>query len=817
MLQANEYATHVSELQATIHQLSQTEQALRTSNQTVSKEKLTFERSATLQLGDMDAKIHSLRSELEAQTAAANQARYEAALAARETERLTQAARSYETQQSQVVSGMEEKYWQVKKELERMEQELEQTRQRNDRLTKDLEERDGLLESRDTELHIHARTKASQAALVDSLQRELAETQQDRTTLKAIVDTVPQLKGELASLQEARAELRTAQSRIVQLESDLQLQTTALDAQRSEHSSTSTLARQLETSLAEVRGRYQALVAPEGELETTKAKGRELEEELRLARREEEKLREELRRSKDAKELLDGKVEALVQYCAVKVNECARRFEEGVSAANAGGAAGTTALAEKDEALASSADVELPTGLRLDPLRASLSSLRSSLRSVWNEFHRLRSQEEHAEHRWKKLQQDNEAQRRHIESLENLANEQENEAAKLQEEVERVRRDRDAQLDGAEQALERLAQELGHQRSENQSLNHQNTTLLAELDERTTAVRLWAGEMEALARVVAPAENSGFGGEETQLQSQSPPLLLDLDRSSLGGSAPSSLIQHWPSVRATFGEVMFLLSGRVRGAVVELQDGEKTRSQQRAELGRLADELATLTQHLQHTTDAARAQAHEQTLALKESEALRLQECQRLTEESNGRISELQTGYEKIVKEVQEQNRTNTAEIISLTRQRHNLLTAVRLLYKALRPIWSRVQDLILQKSIQSRLLRKAEKDQKEVRALMLAMTGATAAPWGVRQLTPRGIVPRALFRSGVIAVLAARRLLMSPRRSYQVYGTQIEVRGEHLPLSAESPAVQRSKPSRRRRLLSERFRAKCDRALRTL
>src|SRR4051812_30129669 len=101
------------------------------------------------------------------------------------------------------------------------------------------------------------------------------------------------------------------------------------------------------------------------------------------------------------------------------------------------------------------------------------------------------------------------------------------------------------------------------------------------------------------------------------------------------------------------------------------------------------------------------------------------------------------------------------------------------------KPVYTRLQELTLQKFVLTKLYHAGLREHQEVRQLMHAMTGtavssaASSIKDGVR-LLPHGM--KALFRAGVIAVLAARRLVQGSRRS-NAFGQMIQVRGEQFSL----------------------------------
>lgn len=95
------------------------------------------------------------------------------------------------------------------------------------------------------------------------------------------------------------------------------------------------------------------------------------------------------------------------------------------------------------------------------------------------------------------------------------------------------------------------------------------------------------------------------------------------------------------------------------------------------------------------------------------------------------------------------------------------------------KPVWTRLQELMVQKAVLTKLYQAGQREHHEVRDLMESMTGIKNAPDGIRLLAQS---KRAIFRAGVIAVLAARRLAGGPHRN-GTFGHAVQVRGEQFSL----------------------------------
>lgn len=636
-LREQETTQALQDAQSAIQGFSALEQQLRAQNASLAKDKLSFERSATLQLGDLDAQLHSLRAELDAKGAQLTQAQYESSLAQREGERVAQAYRAFESTQLQIANAMEEKFFALKREHQVLEGEHAALTKEYERLKAESLEREDRLESQETALDIHTRTKASQNALVDSLTRELSELQAERAVLRSQVDSIPALKADLAALEQARNQAREARGELLKEQTARQ----TVEGERDSLSSTvrdlKALILELERSQSESRRAFDTLTGPGGELQAARDRAQAAEGEVQKLMAHGLSLHNEL-------------TETIAELVRTKEDQVREREWLGKQLEdNKDLLAGERAHKEVD-----------PPEVLPEFLRSAAATLRHQCSTA------RRSMDHLAE-----IEGSNASLRAQLAQVEaDLASveaEREQNAAQWERERDTLARS----LAGEQAHITRLQSELDQQRHDNTLLNQQNEALLTELDDRAITVRLWGVEVDALARALAPSSDQRSGISQG----------LE-ERPSLGASASTQVAEHWPSVRAVFGDLLALLTSRCRMVAAELVDSERDRSQQRQDLARVSEELEQTAEQLRRVADDSHQTSRAAAQALAESESLRLSDAQRMSDQSNQRCEELQQSYEKIVAQIQETNRQNTAEIIDLTRTQQNLVTACRLFYK---------------------------------------------------------------------------------------------------------------------------------------
>lgn len=756
LLRDNEYNQTISELQHTIHSLTGAESQLRTANANVTKEKLALERGATIQLGDLEAQVVSLRGDLAQAQQAQKSAEYETSLARRELSRVQNAFQSFEQTQLSMNQAMEEKYFALKKEMQFVTEKKAESSAALEKSQNTIEEMEANRDSLANEVSILTRSKQAQSGMIDSLQRELLEAQNELATLRIQVETIPALKAQAIELTQTKAELRATQQRLQSLEVSSQGQAVQLAHFSAENQSLKALQASLESSLNDTRDRLQTVTGPQGDLETQRSRAQFLDAELNKSQIHAANLASQLDTHIAGENQQIQNIESVQGYATTVLNTIHRS----VDAALAGAGAAEVEALEREFAA-----IQTPQIIK-ESVRGAGNNLRAGVRAVASELNHLRTQQAELISQVESLSADATAAQQALRELDNQLQTQQ------------------AQAKADAESMARLNAELTAQREANTALNQQNHTLINELDERTVVIRLWAVELENIARSLLTASATEAGLSDSRGPGAAGANTLaaaDFDggRSSLGAAAPLSVSEHWPSIRAAFNDILHHVQQRSKGTLAELADCNRSRKQQRQDVCRLSDELAAVSAQLASTTEAAHKAARQATQSLHDSESLRLTEAARTADEHRARMSELQTSYEKLVADLQDNLKRSTDEIIARTQENHNQLTALRILYKALKPLQSKLHEMQIQKSVLNSLYTIGCREHAEVRALMIAMTGVPT-PTGVRAFVHGA--KRSLFRAGVLAVLAARRFQVGPRKG-AVYGRSVVIRGEQVNL----------------------------------
>jgi chromosome segregation ATPase len=792
-LRENEYTQQVAELQATVQSLTATEASLRAGQLALHKDKLTLERQATVTLGDLEARVQTLTAEAEAAKAAQEKAVYEAAVSARELARVQQAFSAFESQQLDIAQAVEERFASIRAGEERDKASAANLNATLQRTRQELAERDEQLEARENELQVSSRAKVAAQALAESVQRELDEVLAERERLRLLSEQVPQLREQVRQLAEAQQALRASQVQVSSLEAQLSSSSAALATTSAETQALKQLQVELDKQVSEARERLGSVVGPGGELEAARVRANVAEEELAREQERVGALTAALDAASRSEASLQANLDSFNTYATVQLNNVHKLLEAGMTAPTPSPPTETSsslasplspravqshsaAAMRESQALEAEWGGLSPPAAVKEAVRSAGSSLRAAVQAALADVAHLRSTGSSLSTRLGSAETELRARATEVAELEDTLSKQREHFASASESMAREHA-------AAVEALERLGEELGNQREANTQLNAQNESLITELEQRATTVRLWAVEMEGLARSMAHVDvDASFVASSSSAERSSPNKKpssspgrktkatiaglaeVDAGRSLLGASAPLSVSEHWPSIAATFSSIQNAVAARSRALVSELADCTRSRSQQRHDISRLSEELAAVGAQLAQVTESSQRAARQAAQVLADSEAQRLEDASRQSEESRSRERELQTSYEQIVAQLQEAQRRSTGEVIELTRRGHNLLVAVRLLFKALKPLQVRAGELGIQKSLMIRLLRRAEAESSDARQLMEAMTGVVA-PVGVRAIQPLQRARRALFRAGVIAVLAARRMREGARR----------------------------------------------------
>lgn len=791
-LREQEYEQRLSDMQTTLHALSTGESQLRAALSAAQQEKLNIERESTVQLGEMDARVTTLRSELDSKCSQLKHATSDLSGARREIERLQSSVSAMEETHESVHKAMEQKYFQTKAELTNSQDELTEAKKALNHSRGEASELASRLEERDAEIALHLRNKTTQAAMIDSLSRELSELQKERSNLKMQVDEIPPLKDELAALHSLRDELRTTQRNLNKSEERLQANNAQLELAGKENASLKHLVDELEKQVADARERYVTLTAPTGELESARSRNQLLEHELRQMHQHATKVTQQLEEAVTSYGRTKSQIDDANQYIISTHTALQRIIELALQLRSIGdNAEGVESsqrrIANERNTIEQGMTSALTPPALNDNIKPSISNLRSSLSALFTSHSQLHSQHQ-------VLQAEIESTRAATQKSQRDQTDLHDQLRTAQLETQLTQQ----KLKSEHDQLQQTQEQLHTTRHEITELRKQIEQQQRDLDERTTVARLWALEMENLVRnigqqVPAAADDESDSpptspkrshrSRSSAIHSHSPspssPYIINEGHSALTADGPLVGNEHWPSVRTAVNDIVYRLAQRVRTALTELQDCNRSRTQQRQDLVRLSEQIATLTQQVQEQAETVREAKETAAAAVQDADSIRMSEIGRVSQEADARCDAMRESYEKIISNLQQQSQGNTQEIIDLTRRNHNLLTATRLFYKGYKPLFHRVQELLLQKAILTRLYHDGLREHDAIRQLMLALTAKSSvnSPTGVRASTNP---PRALFRAGVIAILAARRLRFGRRRDNQ-FGETMLVRGQQV------------------------------------
>jgi hypothetical protein len=486
--------------------------------------------------------------------------------------------------------------------------------------------------------------------------------------------SIPDLRSEVLSLHHVRSEWRTSQSALLTLETQHHAVVSSLDAATAENTSLRALQLEVERALREARDRYTALTSPLGEVETQRARIHLLEGDVAKLQVYTGKLEATIEERTAAASHMQTQCDELNAYVCAFVAGVMKMLDAGISG---------SALIDISAAYPLQSVGEQPAAVS-DAVRSATSQLRTVVHASMSDLHRLRAHAATLAHSVGVAQ---------VAFDDSLA-ESHRDLAHARNETSEWTREADARQLALEDAqalltrhgleLARVVAELHQAHADNSELNAQNEEVHADCEERMTVLRLWATEMEKVARSLLTTAGPIDAGASSLGAPASTALAAFDSRTAFGAhSALARDTEEWPALRSAVGEVVYQLHTRARGALQELSDAQHDRATQRAELARAADEYQRALEQVQEVTDGARVAARSASAALADSESLRRVEVARIIDESNARSDAMEATFEKIVAQSEEQSRTDAHTILQLTNSQQNRLATTRLLYKA--------------------------------------------------------------------------------------------------------------------------------------